>query len=205
MASGKNCYRQQGVIMLRTQDIEAEFGAQLRRIDDLSIREKVVDTWCKAGQEGGWKNIEELRELPFTIVTDPQGISLLQHTRAATEGAVALAMIQMDNISNFPHVEMDILVAGALLHDINKVLLFERDEKNFFRKNQYHSEKFPTFPGTRIAREMGLPDSIVGIIEYGCRKASGCPANVESLLVYHADMVTFDTMNFLNKVYGLKK
>jgi hypothetical protein len=52
--------------MIRTQDIEAEFSAQLKKISDLSIREKIIETWCKASQEGGWKSIEELRELPFT-------------------------------------------------------------------------------------------------------------------------------------------
>lgn len=185
--------------MIRTQDIEAEFSAQLELISDLSIREKVIETWCKASQEGGWKSIEELRELPFTVVTDPQGISLLQHTKAATEGAVALAKIQMETISTFPCVDMDILVAGALLHDINKVVMFERDQKKSFRKKEGHSVNTRSFPGIKIARETGLPDDIVRVIEYECRKALGNPPNVEAILIHHADMTTFDTMNFLNR------
>jgi putative nucleotidyltransferase with HDIG domain len=185
--------------MIRTQDIEAEFSGQLKRISDQSIREKVIETWCKASQEGGWKSIDELRELPFTVATDPQGISLLQHTKAATEGAVALAKIQMETIETFPCVDMDILVAGALLHDINKVVMFERDEKNFFRKKEGHSVNAPSFPGIKIAREAGLPDDIVGVIEYECSKVLGNPPNVEAILIHHADMTTFDTMNFLNR------
>jgi hypothetical protein len=183
--------------MIRTQDIEAEFESQLKRISDPSIREKVVETWYKASQGGGWKNIEELRELPFTVVTDARGISLLQHTKTATESVVALARIQMENISTFPRVDMDILVAGALLHDINKVLMFERDGKNTFREKVGLSRETPFFPGIKIARETGLPDDIMGVIEYACRYI-GSPANVEAILVHHADMTTFDTMNFLN-------
>jgi len=185
--------------MIRTQDIEAEFSAQLEWISDQSIRQKVIETWCKASLAGGWKSIEELRELPFTVVADPQGISLLQHTKAATEGAIALAKIQMETISTFPCVDIDILVAGALLHDINKVVMFERDENNFFRKKEGYSVNTPSFPGIKIARETGLPDDIVGVIEYECRKALGNPPNVEAILIHHADMTTFDTMNFLNK------
>ncbi|MDR3541675.1 MAG: HD domain-containing protein [Desulfosporosinus sp.] len=185
--------------MIRTQDIEAEFNTQLKRISDLSIREKVIETWCKASQEGGWKSIEELRELPFTVVTDPQGISLLQHTKAATEGALALAKIQMETISAFPYVDLDILMAGALLHDINKVVTFERDEKNSFRKKEGPSVNAPAFPGLKIARETGLPDDIIGVIEYECRKAVGNPPNVEAILIHHADMTTFDTMIFFNR------
>lgn len=184
--------------MVRTEDIEAEFEVQLMRISDPSIRKKVVEAWSKASQGGGWETIEELRGLPFTVVTDAKGIGLLQHTKAATEGAVALAKIQMENMPTFPRVDMDVLVAGALLHDINKVLVLERDEKNGFRKKDGPSEGTSAFPGVTITRETGLPEGIVGLVEYECRNAIGSPNNVEAILVHHADMTTFDTMNYLN-------
>lgn len=184
--------------MVRMEDIEAEFKVQLMRISDPSIRKKVVEAWSKASQGGGWKTIEELRGLPFTVVTDAKGIGLLQHTKAATEGAVALAKIQMENMPTFPRVDMDVLVAGALLHDINKVLVLERDEKNGFRKKGGPSEGTSAFPGVTITREAGLPAGIVGLVEYECRNAIGSPNNVEAILVHHADMTTFDTMNYLN-------
>jgi hypothetical protein len=186
--------------MIRTQDIEAEFETQLKKIRDPSIRKKVVETWCKASQGGGWETIEELRDLPFTVVTDAKGIGLLQHTKAATEGAVALAKIQMENMPAFPRVDMDVVVAGALLHDINKVLVLERDGKNGFRKKDGPAEETLSFPGVRTAREAGLPDDIVGLIEYECRNAIGNPNNVEAILVHHSDMTTFDTMNFLKTI-----
>jgi 23S rRNA maturation-related 3'-5' exoribonuclease YhaM len=40
---------------------------------------------------------------------------------------------------------MDILVAGALLHDINKVLMFERIGENAFRKKGCISGKLLLF------------------------------------------------------------
>jgi putative nucleotidyltransferase with HDIG domain len=188
--------------MTMKQDIKAEFEVQLKMISDPSIREKVLDTWCKASKIGGWKTIEELRELPFTVITDPKGISLIQHTKAATEGAIALARIQRENIPAFPHVDMNILVAGALLHDINKVLVFERNEKNVFRNRTFPtSEEKHIFPGITIAREAGLPDAIVKVIEYAntvCKHVMATPRNIEAILVHHADITTFDTMNFLN-------
>jgi hypothetical protein len=88
--------------MTMKQDIEAEFEVQLKKINDPSVREKVLHTWCKASQIGGWKTIEQLRELPFTVITDSKGISLIQHIKAATEGAIALARIQREKHTYFP-------------------------------------------------------------------------------------------------------
>jgi hypothetical protein len=97
---------------------------------------------------------------------------------------------------------MNVLVAGALLHDINKVLVFERNEQNVF-KNTYvpSSEGKHIFPGIAIAREAGLSDAIVKVIEYGntvCKHVMATPRNIEAILVHHADMTTFDAINFLN-------
>lgn len=185
--------------MITSQEIEAEFETQLKKIRNPSVRIKVLETWFKASQRGGWETIEDLRDLPFTVVTDAKGISLLQHIRAATEGAIALAQIQMENMPAFPRVDMDVVVAGALLQDINKVLVLERDEKNGFRKKSLPVDEVTPFPGVGIAREVGLSDDIVGVIEYGCKNATGDPKNVEAILVYHADIITFHTMNFLKK------
>jgi HD domain len=183
-------------LMTMVQDIEMEFEAQLRMISDPSIKEKVVETWCKACRTGGLKSIQELKELPFTVVADARGISLLQHAKAAADGAVALARIQME-MPSFPRVDMDILVAGALLHDINKVLILERSDKGVFRKKIGQPEDAYLFPAIRIAHETLLPDSIVRLIEYECG-ATQEPNSVEAVLVHHADWVTFDTMNFLD-------
>ena len=184
--------------MVTFEDIEAEFESQLARIDDSSIRKKVVAAWSKACLRGGWKSIEELRALPFTVATDAKGISLVQHVKAATEGAVALAKIQAEVLPAFPNVDMNVLVAGALLHDLNKVLVIERDEENGFRKKHLSFEQVRTFPCVQITRDAGLPESIVGIVAYECTNAIGSPHNVEAIVVHHADMTTFDTMNYLN-------
>lgn len=183
--------------MVMAADIENEFNPQLAMIIDPLIRKKVVEAWSKGCIKGGWKTIEELRELPFTVATDAKGISLLQHTKAATEGAVALAKIQMEKMQNFPRVDMDVLIAGALLHDINKTLVFERDGENGFRKKEGPFEGGSAFPGVTMTRDVGLPEPIVRIVEYECRNALGRPHNVETIIVHHADMITFDTMHYL--------
>ncbi len=184
--------------MITMQDIETEFEAQLSKIIDPKLKRKVVETWVKACQEGNWKNIKELKELPFTVATDAKGIGLIQHIKAATEGAIALVKIQKEHIPEFPNVDMDIIVAGALVNDINKVIVFELDEKGKYRKKDSAHEDTSTFPGVVVTRNSGLPDSIVELVEYECKGSKGTPCNIETIFVQHADFVTFDSMNYLN-------
>jgi hypothetical protein len=97
--------------------------------------------------------------------------------------------------SVIPSVDLDILVAGALLHDINKVAVFERDGRGAFRKK---AENYEVAPGVRLARELGLPSKLVELITYesGMRED---PPNIETILVHHADMPTFAAMDFMNR------
>lgn len=179
--------------MITQRDIETVFGDQLLKIIDPVLKKKVVETWVKACQEGNKKDIIELEKLPFTIATNANGIGLIQHVKAATEGAFALAKIQKENIPEFPDIEIDIVVAGAIVNDINKVIVFELDGNG-----KYIKKDFSTFPGVDVTRKTGLPDSVVEIVEYECRGSKGRPNNIETIFVQHADFITFDSMNYLN-------
>ena len=186
-------------MMITVQDIETEFEAQLSKIIDPSIKKKVVETWVEACRQGGWESIHALEKLPFTIATDANGIGLVQHIKASTEGAAALAEIQKKYIPDFPDLDMDIIVAGGLLNDINKVIVFELDESGHYGNKISTSEATNTFPGVAVTRDNGLPDSIVKLVEYECRKGAGGPGNIETIFVQHADFITFDSMDYLNK------
>ena len=181
--------------MITYQDIEKIFGEQLSKIINPVLRRKIVETWVKACQEGNKKDIKELERLPFTIATNANRIRLIQHVKAATEGAFSLAKIQKEYVPEFPNIEMDIIVAGALVNDINKVIVFELNEKGKFIKKDSS-----TFPGVEVTRKTGLPDSIVKIVEYECNGSKGRPSNIETIFIQHADFITFDSMDYLNSI-----
>ena len=183
--------------MITTKDIETEFESQLSKISDPELKKKVVGAWVAACREGGWESIEALKALPFTIATNANGIGLIRHIKAAAEGAVALARIQKEQIPEFPDVDMDVIVAGALVNDINKVMAFVLDGTGNYR-NTPDQKKTAEFPGVAITREAGLPENIVKIVEYECSKGKTGPANIETIFIHHADFITFDSMHYLN-------
>jgi hypothetical protein len=135
--------------MITDQDIETTFGAQLSKIIDPVLRKKIVETWVEACKEGNKKDIRELEKLPFTIATNANGIGLIQHVKAATEGAFALAKIQKENIPEFPDIQMDIVIAGALVNDINKVIVFELNDNG-----KYIKKDSSTFPGVEVRHKI---------------------------------------------------
>lgn len=78
---------------------------EIQRIKDESLREKVIAVWREA--TGG--NMDIVKKI---IMPNAQRkISLVDHTRRITQMVMAIAVVRRD-------VNMDWLIAGAILHDV---------------------------------------------------------------------------------------
>jgi hypothetical protein len=123
--------------MITVYDIEQLFEAQLDRIEDSDLRQKVIDIWVYACEKGGWNNADQLANMPFTLLTKTHGINFIEHTIVVTEGAVGLAKAMMENYRSMPYrIDMDRLVAGGLLHDVGKLLEIEAISGGGYRKSR---------------------------------------------------------------------
>ena len=49
-------------------DIERLFQPILNRIENEDVRKKTVRAWVMACQRGGWRSVEELQGMPFTVL-----------------------------------------------------------------------------------------------------------------------------------------
>lgn len=181
--------------MIDEKNIESLFGKQLARIKDRALRAKVVKTFALACERGGWTSVEELGRMPFTLLTDPLGISFVEHTIAVTEGAAGLARAQAEAYAKMPYaVDFDRLCAGGLLHDVGKLLEIEPDGKGGFRKSL--AGKYARHPvsGAILAAECGLPGDVINIIVCHAKEGEGRPQVVEAVLIHQADFATFDPL-----------
>ena len=70
--------------MIEKKDIEETFTHFLSMIEDEEIKRKVVDAWLLGCKKGGWQSMNELKKMPFTLLTDCKGISFIEHTLAVT-------------------------------------------------------------------------------------------------------------------------
>ena len=186
--------------MITTQDIEELFHKQLSSIKDATTRDMTVATWVEAARLGGWQTVDDLKAMPFTLLTKTHGISLVEHTIAVTEGALALARAQADAYSRMPYaVNMDRLIAGGLLHDVGKLVETEKDEKGGFRKSRKGMYARHPISGAIIAARCGLPDDIVNTIACHAKEGDGAPKVLETVLIHQADFATFDPLVMMEK------
>jgi len=186
--------------MIAKSDIERLFENQLSKIKNARFRDLVIETWVKGCEEGKWESVEEISKIPFTLLTDAKGVNLIEHTITVTEGAHQLALAQQQNYRNMPYkIDMDRLIAGGLLHDVGKLLEFEKDGKGGYRKS--FSGKIARHPisGAILAAKVGVPDEIVNIIACHAKEGEGRPQVVETVLIHQADFATFDPLVMLEK------
>ena len=181
--------------MIDRQEMEAAFGAQLRRIENKDLREKVIDTFQLACRRGGWESVEALKKIPFTLLTDTRGVNFIEHTVAVTEGALALGRAQAESYAAMPYeIDFDRLMAGGLLHDVGKLLEIKPDGEGGYRKSL--SGKYARHPisGAILAAECGLPEDIVNTIACHAKEGDGRPQVVETIFIHQADFATFNPL-----------
>jgi len=177
--------------------IEKLFSVQLEKIADSSLRSKVVEVWAGAARQGGWTS-DQLTQIPFTLLTETNGVNLIQHTVAVTEGAVGLAKAIEAACTPPFRVNFDWLVAGGLLHDVGKLLEIEFAEGGYRKSYNGKCARHP-ISGAILAAKADLPEEIVNIIACHASEGDGRPQRVETVLVHQADFATFNPMVMLSK------
>jgi putative nucleotidyltransferase with HDIG domain len=184
--------------MIQNKDIEDIFSNQLKRISDESLREKVTNAWVAGCKAGGWENIDEIKKIPFTLLTNAYGINLIEHTIAVTKGACALAEAQQNTCNSLPYkINMDRLIAGGLLHDVGKLIEIEKEGSGNFKKSYKGKCARHPISGAILASQAGLPDEIINIIACHAREGEGRPQVVETVFIHQADFACFNPLVML--------
>jgi len=188
--------------MISDKDIQPLFGSVLERISNKDLRDKVVKTWTLGCQRGGWNSVDELRNMPFTLLTKTDGVNFIQHTLAVTEGAYGLAKAQETAYGGkLPYkVDYDRLLAGGLLHDVGKLVETEPDGKGGYRKSRAGACLRHPISGTALAVEAGIKDdTVLNTIACHAKEGEGAPKCLETVLIHQADFATFDPLVMMEK------
>jgi len=188
--------------MITDHDIQTLFSSVLERIGNKDLRDKVVKTWTLGCQRGGWNSVDELRNMPFTLLTKTDGVNFIQHTLAVTEGAYGLAKAQETAYGGkLPYkVDYDRLLAGGLLHDVGKLVETEPDGKGGYRKSRAGACLRHPISGTALAVEAGIKDdTVLNTIACHAKEGEGAPKCLETVLIHQADFATFDPLVMMEK------
>ena len=93
----------------------------VEKIRDTRLKGLTIKCWEEATRRGGWKK-EDLDNIPFTLLPAKHMVSIVVHTNAVTNSAIAMGEVMEKAYPGAIKVDMDILISGGILHDVGKVL-----------------------------------------------------------------------------------
>jgi hypothetical protein len=162
---------------------------ELEWIGDEDLREKTAATWQLA-LERSKLSADDLLEIPFTLLVPGLKVSFMAHKRCV----VHIARDSGRHINSFLGdslpVDMDVLIAGAILADVGKLLEYEiADGKPV--QGRYGKYLRHPFSGVSLAEQCGLPAAVCHIIAAHAAEGDHITRSVEAYIVHHADFMTF--------------
>jgi putative nucleotidyltransferase with HDIG domain len=163
------------------EKLEALFP-ELREIQDTGLRDGVVRAWTLALRRGGWE-VTDLQIIPSTLLISAE-TSLLEHTSRVTRMAIAAARERDD-------LNMDWVIAGGLLHDVGKLLEYERVDGKV-RKSSYGELIRHPVSGYALTLEAGLPLEVAHIVLAHSWEGEKIERTPEAILIHHCDFIDFE-------------
>ncbi len=163
---------------------------EIEWIQDGALREKVKDAWVYAF-ENSVLTPEDLEQIPFSLLIKDCKVSFMNHKRTCVQLAVDIARRMQENFGDEIQIDMDTLIAGAILIDVGKLLEYQIVDGKLTTSSAGKIVRHP-FSGVAIADRFGLPPQVQHIIATHSREGDLGPRTVESIIVHHADFVSFE-------------
>ncbi len=164
---------------------------ELEWIDDDELRKRTTDCWVRAFELSPLTPAD-LERIPFTLKVPDCPVSFMAHKRAVVHVARDAGRTVREFFGDALPVDMDVLVAGAILADVGKLLEYESDGGGSSRESQRGRFLRHPFTGVALAMECGLPDAVSHIVATHAGEGDMVARTTEAWIVHHADFMTFE-------------
>ena len=162
-------------------DIESVFP-EIEGIEDDGLRAGAATAWTTAAGVNGL-DVADLPEQPWLPperrAEDPE--RLVDHVRDVTACAVGLAESLLERRPDVA-VDLDTVIAGALVHDVSKLYEFDREARTELGDLLGHP-----YYGVALVSQANLPVAVAHVVLSHSPKTSVEPATLEAELVGRAD------------------
>ena len=163
---------------------------EINWIKDDELQNKVADAWAYA-IENSALTPEDLEKIPFSLLIKDCQVSFMNHKRTCVQLAVDIARRMQKNFGDEISIDMDTLIAGAILIDVGKLVEYQIVDGQLTTSDAGKLVRHP-FSGVAIADRCGLPPDVQHIIATHSREGDLGKRTVESIIVHHADFVSFE-------------
>jgi putative nucleotidyltransferase with HDIG domain len=164
---------------------------ELGWIEDPELRRRVTDCWVLAFERSPL-DPGDLTRIPFTLKVPDCPVSFLAHKRLVVHVARQSGLAIREFFGAALPVDMDTLVAGAILADVGKLLEYEGDGEGGTRQSLRGKYLRHPFTGVALAMECGLPDAVCHIVATHAGEGDMVARTTEAWIVHHADFMTYE-------------
>jgi putative nucleotidyltransferase with HDIG domain len=162
---------------------------ELQWIADSALRQKTENTWVRAFELSPLKP-EDLNRIPFTLLVPNCPTTFMEHKRCVVHIARKSAESMQEFMGNALKIDMDVVIAGAILADVGKLLEYENKDGKTVQSERGELLRHP-FTGVSLAMECGVPDEVCHVIAAHAAEGDLVKRTTEAFIVHHADFMAF--------------
>ncbi|MCF8369367.1 MAG: hypothetical protein K9G76_10025 [Bacteroidales bacterium] len=164
---------------------------ELEWIKDESLREQTAKTW-ELALERSVLTPDDLNRIPFTLLCGPDlKVTFMDHKRSVVHIARDAGQKINDMYKGELTCNMDVLIAGAILADVGKLLEYVLDGNGKAVQGTYGKYLRHPFSGVSLAEECNVPAEVCHIIATHAGEGNMVKRTTEAYVVHHADFMTF--------------
>jgi putative nucleotidyltransferase with HDIG domain len=181
-----------GVARRRTaliRDDVKRLWPELDWIQNADLREKVTRTWERAFELSPLRP-DDLKQIPFTLLVPNCPTTFMEHKRCVVHISRHSAEAMREFMGNSLKIDLDTVIAGAILADVGKLLEYEIKAGKAVQSLRGEMVRHP-FTGVALAMECGVPDAVCHIIAAHAAEGDLVKRTTEALIVHHADFMAF--------------
>ena len=166
-----------------------ELWPELEWIQDAKLREQTAQTWARA-LELSPLTIADLHQIPFTLLVKDLKVTFMAHKRAVVHIAYEAAGVMTRAFGAELPIDLDVVVAGAILADVGKLLEYEKSGGKAVVSKFGEYVRHP-FSGVALAMQCGVPQRVLHVIAAHAGEGDQVKRSTEAYIVHHADFMSF--------------
>jgi putative nucleotidyltransferase with HDIG domain len=170
---------------------------ELAWIEDGDLREQVLATWIKAFELSPLTP-QDLERIPFTLLVPDCPATFMEHKRCVVHIARRSAEAMRDFLGRALAIDLDRVIAGAILADVGKLLEYEKVDGKAVQSARGKNLRHP-FTGVHLAMSCGVPDEVCHIIATHAGEGNMVQRSTEAFIVHHADFMSFEPFKNLKR------
>ncbi len=168
-----------------------ELWPEIQWITNQDLRQKTAMVWQKA-LEKSVLSPRDLNRIPFTLLCGPDlKVTFMDHKRAVVHIARDSGNKMNEFFGDDLPVDMDVLISGAILADVGKLLEYVLDDQGKAVQGSYGKLLRHPFSGVSLAESCGIPPEVCHIIAAHAGEGDMIKRTTEAYIVHHADFMTF--------------